>query len=166
MNDFNMFIEEVKSHPWQLNVGFLTIIPSYIFVIKVLCNKKVGLKRKIDKAVKKGNTAQATILRDEAYKLSRNRSRSVHNNLSEYYSAKYTYVVNGKTYCKKFSSDPTEHSGSPLREKIDIYWLNTPNKAFGSGSSDKIGYLYRAFCIFYPWIFFAIFVQVLTALTK
>ena len=86
--------------------------------------------------------------------------------MGEYYSAKYTYVVNGKTYCKTFRSDPREHTGSPLREKINVYWLDNPKKAFWSGNSNKIGYWYRAFCIFYPWIFFIVFVQILTALTK
>lgn len=166
METLNLFIEEIKSQPWQFNVGFLTIIPSYIFTIKVLYDKKVGLKKKIDKAQKKGNVAQATIYNGDAYKLRRNRSRRVHGNMGEYYSAKYTYVVNGKTYCKTFRSDPREHTGSPLREKINVYWLDNPKKAFWSGNSNAIGYWYRAFCIFYPWIFFIVFVQILTALTK
>ena len=44
--------------------------------------------------------------------------------------------------------------------------LANPKKAFWSGNSNAIGYWYRAFCIFYPWIFFIVFVQILTALTK
>lgn len=166
MECLNMFIDEINSQPWQFNVGFLTLIPSYIFVIKILYDKKVGLKRKIDKAVKKGNIAEATIHSDDAYRLRRNSSRRVHGNMGEYFSARYTYVVNGKTYCKTFSSDPREHTGSPLRAKIDVYWLNNPKKAFWSGASNKIGYLFKGFCIFYPWIFFFAFVQILTAITK
>lgn len=53
MESLNLFIEEIKSQPWQFNVGFLTIIPSYVFTIRVLYGKKVGLKKKIDKAQKK-----------------------------------------------------------------------------------------------------------------
>lgn len=166
MESFNMFMEEINSQPWQFNVGFLTLIPSYIFVIKVLYDKKVGLKKKIDKAVKKGNIAEATIHKDDAYRLGRNRSRRVHGNMGEYYSARYTYVVNGKTYCKTFHSDPREHTGSPLRTKIKVYWLDNPRKAFWSGASNRVGYLYQLFCICYPWIFFMVFVRVLTAITQ
>lgn len=147
-----MFVGE-NAYPWQISVGVAMLIPGYIFCFKVLWKKEVGLKRRITQAKEKGHMVSATIAKDDEIRLARNRSRRTHTNgISEYYSAKYTYVVNGKQYTRKFSADPRHHTHSPLRMYINVYWDEDPQKAFWEQGSDALGSWYEIFSMLFPWI--------------
>ena len=161
MNENDVYAMLKEQLSWQLVLALLCIIPAYIFTIKVLCKKKVGIEKKIEKAKTLGNYASATVVPEDEYRVKRNLSDNSERR-GQYASAHYTYIVNGKQYRKKITSGMAFGANSQIKKYITVYWLNSPDKPFFEGSSDMAGDLYNIFTTLFPWIFVIALYMILT----
>lgn len=150
-------INTLKQYPWQVHVGMLSLIPLYIIDIKFFMKKKVGLEKKIEIAKERGHVTRGTIDKKDAHKLITNQSHSDYSYLGAY----YTYTVNDKNYHQKFSADPRNHTRSPLRTIINVYWIDNPNRPFWDYSSNSLGHWYDMLTVFGPIIIAIIIVLLL-----
>lgn len=160
-NAFEMLKTTLAGLSWQLKLALLCIIPAYIFAIKVLYKKEVGLKKKVEKAKALGNYASAAVVPEDEYRVKRNLSDNSERR-GQYASAHYTYRVNGNLYRKKIRSSMAFGEKSKIAKYITVYWLESPDKPFFEGSSDMLGTLYGIFATLFPWIFVVSLYMILT----